>query len=85
VLGVSLDRAGKQREFRTAERLPFDLLADPDGALCRLYDVKVLNLWIVKLAERVTYLIGRDGRIRKAFRKVQPRAHAAEVASFLLS
>lgn len=85
MLGVSLDGAEKQREFRAAEKLPFDLLADPDGALCRLYDVKVRNLWIAKLAERVTYLIGRDGRIRKAFRKVQPRAHAAEVASCLIA
>jgi peroxiredoxin Q/BCP len=71
------------RKFCTAERLTFDLLADPTGALCRLYDVRVKNLWIVKLAERVTYVIGRDGRIRKVFRKVDPRNHAREVADAL--
>jgi len=71
------------RKFCAAERLPFDLLADPTGALCRLYDVRVKNLWIVKLAERVTYVIGRDGRIRNVFRNVDPRNHAREVADSL--
>ena len=80
-MGVSLDGEASHRKFRSKESLPFDLLVDPGGALCRLYDVKVTNLLVVRLAERVTYLIGRDGRIRKAFAKVVPEGHAGEVLS----
>jgi peroxiredoxin Q/BCP len=83
VLGVNLDSAASHRKFREDERLPFDLLIDTDGRLCRLYDVKVANLLVVKLAARVTYLIGKDGIIQKAFESVNPRGHAAEVLAFI--
>lgn len=39
----------------------------------------VRNLLVAKLADRVTYLIGKDGRIRKAFADVRPADHASEV------
>jgi peroxiredoxin Q/BCP len=83
VLGVNLDSAASHRRFREAERLPFDLLIDTDGRLCRLYDVKVTNLLLVKLVARVTYLIGRDGVIQKTFESVNPQGHAAEVLAIL--
>ena len=47
--------------------------------IARMYDVSVTNLLVVKIAERVTYLIGKDGIIQKAFEKVRPQDHAAEV------
>lgn len=83
VFGVNLDSAASHRRFREDERLPFDLLIDTDGRLCRLYDVKVTNLLLVKLAARVTYLIGKDGVIQKTFKNVTPRGHAAEVLAIL--
>lgn len=79
MLGVSLDGASSHRRFREKECLPFDLLVDPDGSLCRLFDVSVTNLLITKLAARVTYLIGKNGRILRVFDKVTPQHHAAEV------
>jgi thioredoxin-dependent peroxiredoxin len=84
VLGVSLESAGTHRRFRDRQRLPFDLLVDPDLALARLYDVNVTNLLVVKLARRVTYLIGKDGIILKAYKRVRPREHAAEILKFWL-
>jgi peroxiredoxin Q/BCP len=79
VFGVSLDSDSSHRRFRDHEKLPFDLLVDPDMKLCRLYDVKVTNLLITKLANRVTYVIGKDGIIKKAFSKVKPEGHASEL------
>jgi peroxiredoxin len=51
--------------------------------LCRLYDVEVTNLLIAKLVDRVTYVIGKDGIIKKAFAKVKPESHASEVLALL--
>ena len=82
IFGVSLDDEAAHRRFRAKESLPFDLLVDPKGELCRLYDVKVTNLLIMRLTARVTYLIGRDGRIRKAFAKVDPQGHAEQVLGY---
>ena len=79
VLGVSPDSAVSHRQFREKERLPFDLLVDPDARICRLYDVNVTNLFIMKLVARVTYVIGKDGVIQKAFQSVKPQGHATEV------
>lgn len=76
-----MDSAESHRRFRRNHRLSFDLLVDPDGALCRLYEVRVTNLFVVKLAARVTYLIGKDGVIQAAYEEVNPRGHAAEVLS----
>ena len=78
-MGVSLDGPASHRRFREREKLPFDLLVDPDMKIARMYDVNVTNLLVVKIAERVTYLIGKDGIIQKAFEKVRPQGHAAEV------
>jgi thioredoxin-dependent peroxiredoxin len=79
VFGVSLDGAASHQRFHEKECLPFDLLVDVDGSLCRLYEVPVTNLLLVKLAARVSYLIGKNGRILRTFDKVDPRGHAAEV------
>lgn len=80
---MSLDSASAHRHFREKECLPFDLLVDRDGAICRLYDVPVTNLLVVRLADRMTYVIGKDGRIRQAWSGVKPQGHAAEVLASL--
>jgi peroxiredoxin Q/BCP len=82
ILGVSLDGAASHRRFRAKEELPFDLLVDPNQEICRLYDVRVRNLVVVRLAERVTYVIGRDGKILKALADVVPEGPAAEVLGY---
>jgi peroxiredoxin Q/BCP len=74
-----MDAAASHMKFRNKECLPFDLLADPEGRLCRLYDVHITNLLVMKLAARVTYIIGRDGVVQRAFENVKPRDHASEV------
>ena len=78
VFGLSPDTEEAHRRFREREKLPFDLLSDPDLRVCRLYDVGVTNLLVLKVVRRVSYVIGKDGLIRKAVHHMNPARHAAD-------
>ena len=65
---------------------PFPLLSDPDEALCRQFDVirdKSMYGRKVRGIERSTFVIGRDGRIAREWRKVKVPGHAQEVLDFV--
>jgi peroxiredoxin Q/BCP len=82
VLGVSRDGLSSHERFKGAECLPFELLSDEDGALCRQYDVlKEKNMYGKKVMgiERSTFLIDGDGVLRREWRKVKVEGHVAEV------
>ncbi len=73
VLGVSSDSRERHQAFAQAHRLPFQLLADIDGAVRKAYGVKN-DLWL--LPGRVTFVIGPDGIIRHRFAsQLQALAH----------
>jgi peroxiredoxin Q/BCP len=82
VLGVSLDDVKSHAEFAEKYHLPFPLLADTDGAVAKQYDV-LLNLWIIKLAKRHTFLIDPNGKIVKHYDDVDPETHTAQVLADL--
>jgi peroxiredoxin len=77
VVGVSVDPEETLARFRRELDLPFPLVSDAAGAIARAYGVR----WpLVGLARRVTYLVGRDGRVRMAFRSERhPREHPERV------
>ena len=82
IVGVSPDKSGAQSKFKTKFDLPFTLLADKDHATAAAYGVwKEKSMYGKKYMgiERTTFLIGKDGRIRKIFSKVKPEGHAEEV------
>ncbi|MGP6220158.1 peroxiredoxin [Caldiplasma sukawensis] len=62
VLGVSIDSVESHREFIKKRNLNFSLVSDPDGKIWADYDVKVRPIQYMN--QRVTYLIGLDGRIK---------------------
>ena len=64
VIGVSGDSDLSHRSFADAQRLPYWLIADEDGALRRLFGVP--NSMLV-LPGRVTYVIDREGIVRLKF------------------
>lgn len=65
VVGVSSDSVQRHQAFATQYQLPFVLLADVDGALRRAFGVpKSLGL----LPGRVTYVIDREGIVRRIIR-----------------
>jgi peroxiredoxin Q/BCP len=82
VLGVSRDSLASHEKFKAKYEFPFDLLSDGDEALCQLFDViKEKNMYGKKVlgVERSTFLIDADGKLRREWRKVSAKGHAAEV------
>ena len=82
VFGVSRDSARSHENFRVKQGFPFDLIADSDEALCRLFDVIKLKKNYGKEAlgvERSTFLIDENGVLRREWRKVKTDGHAAAV------
>ena len=77
VFGVSRDTEKSHDEFRAAHELPFPLAADPDGAVQKAYGVPTISG--MNLASRVSFLVGRDGKVEHVFEKVDPVVHADEV------
>jgi peroxiredoxin Q/BCP len=82
VLGVSRDSLKSHEKFCDKYSFNFDLLSDEDEKLCKLFDViKMKNMYGKKVRgiERSTFLIGKDGVLRREWRKLSVEGHAAEV------
>jgi len=82
VVGVSRDPMKKHEKFIAKYDLAVPLASDEDGKVSDAF-----GTWVEKSMygrkymgmERATYLIGADGRVLKAWRKVKVVNHAAEV------
>ena len=82
VLGVSADDVASHQEFADKYSLPFPLLSDTDTKVSQLYDVwKEKNMYGKKYmgVNRETFLIDKEGVVRKIWHKVKPDEHAQEV------
>jgi thioredoxin-dependent peroxiredoxin len=82
VIGVSRDPMKSHQKFIGKYDLEVPLAADEDGRISDAF-----GAWVQKSMygrkymgmERSTYLIGADGRILRAWRKVKVPSHAQEV------
>ncbi len=74
VLGVSMDDEASHKAFTEKFGLPFQLLADVDGAITKAYDV-----YGGSYAKRVTYIINSDGKISQVIDKVNTATHAQDI------
>ncbi len=82
VLGVSADDVASHRKFADKYGLSFPLLSDTDTSVSQLYGVwKEKNFYGKKFmgVNRETFLIDKEGVIRKAWHKVLAEGHAEEV------
>ncbi len=82
ILGVSRDSVSSHEKFKAKQDFPFELLADTDETLCKLFDViKEKNMYGKKVMgiERSTFLIDKEGVLRKEWRKVKVPGHVEEV------
>ena len=77
VLGVSFDPPEKNAEFVRAEQFPFRLLSDRDHALA--VAVGAARAVEQSTATRISYLVGPDGKVRRAYGEVSPGSHAGQV------
>ena len=82
ILGVSRDSVASHEKFKEKQGFKFDLLSDPDEAICNKYNViHEKSLYGRKFmgVVRSTFLIDADGKLRQEWRKVKVKAHADEV------
>ncbi len=79
VLGVSFDEPASNKQFVAAEALPFRLLSDTDRKLA--VAVGAADSTDAKTARRISYLVGADGKIEKAYENVDPNVHAGQIVS----
>ena len=74
VLGVSRDDEESHQKFTEKYGLPFQLLADVDGAITQAYDVDGGGY-----AKRVTYVIDSNGKISHVDGSVNTASHAQDI------
>ncbi len=82
VLGVSADNIASHQKFAEKYGLSFPLLADTDTTVSQLYGVwKERNMYGRKFmgVNRETFLIDKEGVVRKVWPKVKADGHAQEV------
>jgi peroxiredoxin Q/BCP len=80
VFGASNDKLDAQEKFTEKEKLKIPLLADSENKL-----LKALGIENAKgtAAQRVTFVINKEGKIAKIYTKVDPAKHPEEVLSFV--
>ncbi len=77
ILGVSFDAPRDNAAFVEAQSFPFRLLSDRQRALA--VAVGAADSVDQPVARRISYLIGPDGRVLRAYDAVDPAAHARQV------
>ena len=82
VLGLSQDPLASHERFKAAESMPFELLSDETGEVCRAYATLVDKRMYGREfegIERSTFLIDERGTLVREWRRVKVPGHVAEV------
>lgn len=86
ILGVSFDDQASHQKFIEKFGLNFQLLSDLDKSVAQAYGVYVQKNMYGNLTwgiERSTFVIDREGKIAKIFRKVSVDGHTEEILESL--
>lgn len=78
ILGVSVQDEKTHQEFCAKESLTFKLLADTRKQVSEQYG-SIMNLGVMKLSARHTFLIDPNGVIRKVWNEVDVKTHSDDV------
>lgn len=79
VVGVSRDDLESHKKFKEKYGLEFVLLSDPDETMHKAYEVIDETDLEHKIVNRSTFLIDKDGNIKKIWNKVAVNGHVEEV------
>lgn len=88
VYGVSRDSIKSHEGFKSKMSFPFELLSDPEESVCNLFGVmKMKNMYGKKVwgVVRSTFVIDREGVVRREWRGLKVPGHAREVLEFVKS
>jgi peroxiredoxin Q/BCP len=76
VIGVSFDSGESHQKFISKYKLNFPLIADTDGKIADTYGVRMKSM---AMANRVSFLIGLDGKIVHITNSGNPEKHLTEM------
>ncbi|HEU5337798.1 MAG TPA: peroxiredoxin [Sulfuricaulis sp.] len=82
IVGVSRDSLASHEKFKAKFKFPFELVADENEKLCKLFDViREKSLYGKKYlgVDRSTFILDQDGVLRREFRGVKVKGHVDEV------
>lgn len=77
IVGVSCDSEAENKAFRDKFDFPFDLLCDTDRTMSLAYGA--VSNQAGGYPSRISYLIGPDAKVLRAYASVSPGSHADEV------
>ncbi|MBT2727639.1 thioredoxin-dependent thiol peroxidase [Bacillus sp. ISL-75] len=86
ILGVSPDPVDRHQKFVEKYGLPFLLLADTENLLAEAFGVWKLKKNFGKEymgIERSTFIIDKEGKLVKEWRKVKVKGHVEEALSYI--
>ncbi|ASN06865.1 thioredoxin-dependent thiol peroxidase [Virgibacillus necropolis] len=86
IIGVSPDPVNSHQKFIDKHELPFLLLADEDHQVADEYGVWKLKKNFGKEyygIERSTFIIDKDGKLQKEYRKVSVKGHVEDALTFI--
>ena len=86
VIGVSRDSTASHQKFAQRHSLPFPLLSDPELTAIQAYGVWQENRSYGKVSmgvARSTFIIDREGNIKRVMPKVKPDTNAQEILACL--
>jgi peroxiredoxin Q/BCP len=86
IYGVSRDSLRSHEGFKAKLGLPFELISDPEEALCQQFGVmKMKQMYgkTVRGIERSTFVIDAQGQLVKEWRGVKVAGHVDEVLEFV--
>jgi len=88
VLGVSPDPVARLANFLKKEKLNFDLLSDEDHKVAEKYGVWGLKKFMGREymgVNRMTFIVGKDGKLKHVMEKVNTKTHHDDVLAILKS
>jgi peroxiredoxin Q/BCP len=86
ILGISRDSLKSHENFKAKQAFPFELGSDADETVCNLFGVIKQKMMYGKQCrgiERSTFVIDREGVLRREWRGVKVPGHAQEVLDFV--
>jgi thioredoxin-dependent peroxiredoxin len=81
VVGISRDSIATHQKFKEAYKLPFELLSDGTGDVCKQYDALIP---ILKIPKRVTYFLDKEHKIKAIYSDMfESKKHVDEMLKVL--
>jgi peroxiredoxin Q/BCP len=79
IVGISTDPVSAQEKFTRDHKLPFPLFADADKKIAKEYGVLLPR----GVASRWTFVIDKEGNVRKIFKNATPAKNPKETLEFV--